>query len=464
MKRKYTHNLFVTIIYLSSFLAVSQSTNSTNGDIIIDAPICNMPPPDYNNKFYIPRSEEVISRMTAGNSQRPTKCANIEVTYIGFGPFPQARDAFQFAVDIWESLLDSPVTIRINARFQEAANANNLGSASPAFYREVPGITNPNASVLFPAALYEKLVGQDSEGPTGESVDINCNFNSGRTDWYFGTDGNPSTDDPNTAADEGQIDFVSVVLHELGHGLGVVGFGAEINDQGFIRRNSTGTGYPLDGSGEHASIWDTFIQGKNIILQDRDILSNSFGADPSFGLLGEFESGELSSKSPIAVAQNGGVAPRTYAPPVFNGGSSYSHWDEGTFNNSPEALMTPFLGNGEAIHDPGNVMLGFMEDMGWSLCRGSLSTQEFDLDAIAVSPNPFIESITLNLPSSLSNQSFNVTLMDINGRVVFNQNPNTVNGKIELSNLSSLEASLYFLKIESTTSNISIIRKVVKGN
>src|SRR5690625_6083781 len=38
-------------------------------------------------------------------------------------------------------------------------------------------------------------------------VNINCSFN----DWYFGRDGNPPF---------GKIDFVTVVLHEIGHGIG----------------------------------------------------------------------------------------------------------------------------------------------------------------------------------------------------------------------------------------------------
>jgi hypothetical protein len=449
--------LFALIISFSSSQVIID-----NGDERTMTIVCEMPEPNFNNKFYVPRSEEVKRRMES----RTTSCATIEVTYNGFGLFPQAKAAFQFAVDIWESLLESPVTIRVNAIFQPSANANNLGSAGPAYYREVPGRTNGFASVLYPAALYEKLIGEDKDGPSGQSIDIICNFNRTRTDWYFGTDGLPSIDDPNTAQDEGQIDFVSVVLHELGHGLGIAGFGAEIGNQGFIRRNSAGTNYPTDGSGTHVSVWDTFIQGTVLSFRgDRDveILDEIDFQDPSIRLLNEFEKEKLSSFSPIAIGQNGGVAPRTYAPRPFNSGSSYSHWDESTFNRTPEALMTPRLGNGEAVHDPGKVMLGFMEDMGWDLCRGSLSTDEFVLDAIKISPNPFLESITLNLPSSLSNDTFNVSLIDINGRIVLNETPENRNGEITISNLSSLDAALYFLKIESTTSNMSITKKIIKN-
>ena len=66
--------------------------------------------------------------------------------------------------------------------------------------------------------------------------------------------------------------------------------------------------------------------------------------------------------------------------------------------------------------------MGFMEDMGWSLCGRSLSVEDNSvLENIRVSPNPFAESITLNLPSALANQAFNLSVIDMNGRVVLNQ-------------------------------------------
>ncbi|MFZ6000215.1 MAG: hypothetical protein ACOYW3_06865, partial [Bacteroidota bacterium] len=44
-----------------------------------------------------------------------TQTANIEVTYQGFSP--EAQAAFQAAVEIWETLLTSDVTIHILARW-----------------------------------------------------------------------------------------------------------------------------------------------------------------------------------------------------------------------------------------------------------------------------------------------------------------------------------------------------------
>jgi len=59
---------------------------------------------------------------------------------------------------------------------------------------------------------------------------------------------------------------------------------------------------------------------------------------------------------------------RLYAPAAFQDGSSYSHLDEGTYlRGNPNALMTPALSSGEAVHDPGPIALGMLSDMGWAV-------------------------------------------------------------------------------------------------
>ena len=50
----------------------------------------------------------------------------------------------------------------------------------------------------------------------------------------------------------------------------------------------------------------------------------------------------------------------------------------------------------------------------------------------------------------------------MNGRVVLNQTSEANNGEIRISNLNNLDKSIYFLKIESTTSDISITKKIIK--
>jgi hypothetical protein len=446
MKRNYFKSLLIiTLIFFTSLSFAQRAQLASPDKFEVDWNVCEYTPAKELSLLTVARSQFVKDRM----ENKLVPCSNFVVTYNGFVNFPEAQAAFQFAVDIWSNLLDSDVDIRVTANFTQLG-PNVLGSAGPDgfFLLTGPGIPD---NTLFPAPLAEQLLGEDADGPTGTSNDINSNF-SNSFPFYFGTDATPPG---------GQIDFVTVVLHELGHGLGVIGLGGldpSDNSLGRIRRVANGETVP-----RLVSIWDNFIDGTDILNRTVPILDTdpTFGfPDPSAIMLREFESGDLTSNSPIAVAQNGGVPPPTFAPSPFNSGSSYSHWDSNTFNGTINALMTPSVG--APIHDPGPVMLGFFEDMGWTLCQGTLSTSDLALEDLSISPNPFTETLTINLPSSLRNDSFNVSIIDLNGRVIINQDLNTINGEIIVRNLSSLKSSLYFITVESLDSGVSFTNKIIK--
>jgi hypothetical protein len=55
---------------------------------------------------------------------------------------------------------------------------------------------------------------------------------------------------------------------------------------------------------------------------------------------------------------------KIYAPSTFEVGSSIAHLDEETYKTS-DALMTPFISRGEAIHNPGMLVRSMLGDMGW---------------------------------------------------------------------------------------------------
>ncbi len=168
--------------------------------------------------------------------------------------------------------------------------------------------------------------------------DIDATFNQSYPSWYFGTDGHPPA---------GKIDFVSVVLHELGHGLGFFGLG-DIN-------GGVGT-WALSG---YPGIYDRFTK-----VSGTPVLSYT---NSSTDLANALQGTGLRFNGTQTNAANAGSGARLFAPSVWNPGSSYSHLDESVFPpGSANSLMTPYIGDEEAIHDPGPVTLAMFRDMGWN--------------------------------------------------------------------------------------------------
>jgi len=146
---------------------------------------------------------------------------------------------------------------------------------------------------------------------------------------------------------------VTVVLHELGHGLGFFGLMNHNSDQGSWGFD---TGFP--------SIYDRFtVNGSNQSLTNTSLFPN-----PSNILGNELISDNIFFNDANAVAANGGTNPKLYAPGIWEETASYGHLDEDTYEKgNPNSLMTPVIGKKKAIHHPGTITLGIFEDMGWTI-------------------------------------------------------------------------------------------------
>ncbi len=334
------------------------------------------------------------SEISSQNAQTST----IDVTYNGFTP--QAQAAFQYAVDIWEGLIESNVTIDIVANFT-TLGAGVLGSAGSAYIiRDFSGA--PQANTWYPAALGNKLAGTDL---VTNSPDITTNFNSNFSNWYFGTDGNTPA---------GQYDFVSVVLHELGHGLGFSGLMGYNNGEG----SWGSSGYP--------GIYDRFtVNGSN-----QSLINTSLFPNPSTALGNQLTSNNLFFNGSNAVVANGGTKPKLYAPNSWQGGSSYSHLDEATYAaGNPNSLMTPQIGTAEAIHDPGAITLGIFEDMGWTINNqpslgeiSGIKWNDLDGDGVRDSGEAGLQGWTIYLDQNQNSQLDSAersTITDTNGNYSF---------------------------------------------
>lgn len=326
----------------------------------------------------------------------------ISVTYNGFTA--EAQAAFQYAVDIWASLLTSNVPIVVDATWSNLGGGTLGAAGANGYWINFSGA--PEADTYYPAPLADKLAGYNIEPG---AADIVAEFNS-TTDWYFGTDGNTPG---------GQFDFVTVVLHELGHGLGVVGFGDVSGGLGYV----SFAGDP--------SIYDTFTEnGSGTALTSY--------AEGSTTLATQLQSGNIFWNGPLAVANNGGNNPEMYAPGSWEPGSSYSHVDENTYPaGSGNSLMTPFVGQAESNHDPGGIIIGLMGDIGWELttdggcdaneatltlftdCWGGETSWEITDDGgnvlYSANSNSLPNLTTINTPLCLDDGCYTFTIFDSYG-------------------------------------------------
>jgi hypothetical protein len=252
--------------------------------------------------------------------------------------------AFQHAANIWAGLVSSAVTIRVGATFDPLpCNATGavLGAAGPTTaFRDFAGALRPNT--WYPGALASALSGSDLDA--GDD-DISATFNSaiGTTCafpqvWYYGLDGNP----PGS-----QIDFVSVLVHELCHGLGFLTFidvqsGAKLlgfDDTFMLNLERHGASPP-----DFPSMTD----------------AQRAAASTDTGNL-HWVGANVGAASGVLTAGKVGTHVQMFAPNPSQEGSSVSHWDT---TLAPNQVMEPIYTG--PLHDP-VLELPLFQDIGWTL-------------------------------------------------------------------------------------------------
>jgi PKD repeat protein len=293
-----------------------------------------------------PQMTRVENHSRVRNQSRAAT-TNFIVDYTGFTAAQQA--AFQYALDLWSAELFSTVPIHIEATMTPLA-PGVLGSASAKLV--LTGTTGmPVPGAYYPTALRNQYAGCDLL-PT--EADIIISLNNG-INWYLGTDLNPGPT---------QFDLVSVVLHELGHGLGFFGTAAYDDGIGAVECSGiAGEGCLGLSAFTNFMVYDYFVENG----LGTAIISST---NPSAGLGSILTGDDIFWNGANGVGANLGINPKLYAPLSFQAGSSYSHLDEATFApGDANSLMTPSLAAGEAIHDVGNITRGIMADMGWPLAN-----------------------------------------------------------------------------------------------
>ena len=240
-----------------------------------------------------------------------------------------AKASIQRAIDIWSENFSSKVPVNVNVAWTKAPNSTILASASAKnIFSNFNGA--PDKTLYYPSALANALAGVDLD--IGEP-ELEINVTTGDF-WYYGLDGKcPSN----------KYDLVSVILHEMAHGLGFM--------SGTYYDPATRVGRFLQ-----PTAFDAYVQlpdGRRLV----DLPSPSLE-------IGAALTSTLLWSGANALKANNGVKPLLFTPSVYEQGSSTSHLDEKTFSNSFEnSVMTPNLSAGEVFHLPGTLLLAIFEDL-----------------------------------------------------------------------------------------------------
>ena len=368
-----------------------------------------------------------------------TKTGNISVTYLNFPE--EAKVAFEYAVSIWEKSVFSPVQINIHANWKNLSE-NLLANGKPSlFYRNFKGTPQPN--IFYPVALVEKITGKEYNRPT--EADITCNFNKSKS-WYFGTNGKTPTN---------QYDFVTAVLHEIGHGLGISGF--------FTFENGVGK---YSNSSNSPSVYDYFVFNTN---QQR-ITDQSLFPSPSLELTEQLTSNSLVFNY---TTDNNVISDvSVYAPTSWVNGISIYHLKKSNFSTGvPSELMSAHAYKGEAIHNPGEKTLYVLSELGWTvnapekeaIAVNGNNKEKPAIESVNVYPNPFSGNLTFDFEKINYQTLVDITINDLMGKTVFRQKMNDIkyNPKLQVD-LSMIKSGIY-MAILTDSNQKTISKRIIKN-
>ncbi|HVZ71715.1 MAG TPA: hypothetical protein VHJ20_05010 [Polyangia bacterium] len=252
---------------------------------------------------------------------------------------------FQTAAAIWGARLASPVPIHVSAVFDPlpcTSTQATLGAAgAETVHQNFPSA--PRADTWYPQALANALARQDLD-PT--SPDITAEFNStldtgtclGGATWYYGLDAHPPA---------GKLDLLTVLLHELAHGLG------------FMTWVDPSTGERLLGADDVFSASLARYGATPTRFTDMTDAQRASAAtsDPNLVWLGPIV--DAAGATTLTAGLTSGDV-RLHAPATLTPGSSVSHYSTAL---TPNELMEPFYTGPD--HDV-TLTLDLLRDVGWS--------------------------------------------------------------------------------------------------
>lgn len=254
--------------------------------------------------------------------------------------------AFRYALDIIAGCIESPIPIEIEASFDPLACSTSgavLGyGSSKTVHRDF--INAPLPATYYPASLANALAATDLE-PFDADMEMAFNSDLGAAGclpnkpWYYGLDGNTL-----------DTDFVTVVLHEVCHGLG------------FRTYMNTTAGTKFMGLDDR---YLTYLENHGAFPAGYPPMSNAQRA------AGNINDPDLHWTGPSVTAAYPGVLAggfagghvRMHGPSPLVPGSSVHHFSNAL---SPNELMEATMTGDN--HDLG-LAINLFDDLGWTVCN-----------------------------------------------------------------------------------------------
>ncbi len=352
------------------------------------------------NRIYIPPPDEFYKKSGSKSG------GSITFYYSGFSS--QAKIAMEYAASILETILPADTKLIILASWEKISTAEVLGQSTITGYAVGWGIDALNPNAIYPVALAEKIAGESLNDSMQGDMELTINSS---INWYLGIDGNTPIQ---------KYDLVTVVLHEICHGLGF-----------FDSMDTDGT-LGWYGFSSIPMIYDTFIEN----FTEKRLTDTLKFLNYSTNLRNQLIGGQLYFNGPLLKKYSelnnfSGLRAKLWAPSIWDAGSSISHLDEDATLQA-NSLMTPFIDKGEAIHNPGKYTFSILGDLGWintriihkpltdtedhqrevvlSITIKSDTLYNRNKVGVAFSFDNFLSSNTLFLTSPNSDDSFTTTV------------------------------------------------------
>ncbi|MEM6929441.1 MAG: hypothetical protein AAF602_21050 [Myxococcota bacterium] len=263
------------------------------------------------------------------------------VTYADEVP-PEARRVIDEAASRWATLVSTSVPVRVHVSW--IFGNGPQGFAGPNLVRD---FERARDGAYYPSALADALSGRDLQPGLD---DMNLFFKE-TDEWHFG-DG--------TGVPEGRVDFLTVAMHEIGHGLGLTTLAYVPWDGG------TEAALGLPNEGIDFFDWTFPVPELDGTATVYDRLVHDASGQPITELPNESAelyralTGALTFHGPRAMALHGGPLPID--------ASSVSHLSRDVVDEAdPDWMMVPDTGRGVVQPMPGDLTLAILEDLGWSL-------------------------------------------------------------------------------------------------